>query len=252
MKNMKMRKMITIALAGTITVALLAGCKKQTDAIETPVEEVVVTDNNAGSEVAAPQKEEINLGGWELFNGNSPAMMDEEDSTRIAVTLRGEGTDFDVLDLVATQVVSGVNYMYLVYGTTADNSTPGYYFVTIYENTSKDDSLTAITPINPVEIQTAEPLGKGATGAWAVKGSGKAGMLSDENAQASFDAINTGDVIYNPIALLATQLVSGTNYKAICRGSDENLYVVTWYNDLQGNASLTSAECVNIGAYSGN
>ncbi len=57
--------------------------------------------------------------------------------------------------------------------------------------------------------------------------------------------------MYNPVALLATQLVSGTNYKALCKGNDKNLYVVTWYRDLKGNASLTSAECVNIGAYSG-
>ena len=88
-------------------------------------------------------------------------------------------------------------------------------------------------------------------GGWAVRGTGKPGMLSDQNAQASFDKINYEDVMYNPIALLATQVVSGTNYKALCRGNDGNLYAVTWYNDLQNNASFTSAECVNIGAYSG-
>ena len=104
---------------------------------------------------------------------------------------------------------------------------------------------------NTPAIQTAEPIGKGMTGGWAVRGSGKPGMFSDQNAQASFDAINKGDVMYNHVALLATQVVFGTNYKALCKGNDSNLYVVTWYRDLQGNASFTSAECVNIGAYSG-
>lgn len=79
----------------------------------------------------------------------------------------------------------------------------------------------------------------GATGAWAVRKSGKAGVFPDENAQASFDTINNGEGLYNPVALLATQAVSGTNYKALCIGNDKNLYVVTWYRNLQGNASLT-------------
>ncbi len=128
---------------------------------------------------------------------------------------------------------------------------PCYYFVTAYEDTKGSDSIIGVTSINVTDIQTGKPLGKGATGAWAVNGSGKIGMFSDQDAQALFDAINDGDVMYNPVALLATQIVAGTNYKALCTGSDGNLYVVTWYGDLSGNSSLTSAECVNIGAYSG-
>ncbi len=141
--------------------------------------------------------------------------------------------------------------MYLVYGTTADNAVPGYYFVTVYENTQGIDTIIGTTPIDVNAIQTTAPMGKGMVGGWAVRGTGKPGMLSDQNAQASFDKINNEAVMYNPIALLATQVVSGTNYKALCRGNDGNLYAVTWYNDLQNNASFTSAECVNIGAYSG-
>ncbi|WP_034444896.1 hypothetical protein [Butyrivibrio sp. AE2032] len=191
------------------------------------------------------------LGGWSLVDNNSPSMMKDEDSARIKTVLQDQGYNFNVLDLVATQVVSGANYMYLVYGTTADSTVPGYYFVTVYENTQGVDSIVGVSPIDVTSIQTGAPLGFGATGAWVVRGTGKAGMLPDQNAQASFDAINNGDVMYNPVALLATQVVSGTNYKALCRGNDKNLYVVTWYKNLQGNSSLTSSECVNIGAYSG-
>ena len=200
---------------------------------------------------AEPAKQAPALGGWTLVENNNTVMMNEKDSTRIKTVLKDYDADFKVLDLVATQVVSGANYMYLVYGTTADSTVPGYYFVTVYEDTKGNDSIIGTTPIDVTAIQTTAPLGKGATGGWAVRGSGKAGMFPDENAMASFDAINNGDVMYNPIALLATQVVSGTNYKARCRANDQNLYVVTWYKDLQGNSSLTSAECVNIGAYSG-
>ncbi len=191
------------------------------------------------------------IGGWNLVDNNTPHMMNDQDSARIEAVLKENGGNFKVLDLVATQVVSGTNYMYLVYGTGPNGAVPGYYFITVYEDTQGNDSIVGSTSIDVTAIQTAEPLGQGATGAWAVRGTGKPGMFSDQNAQDSFDAINKGDVMYNPVALLATQVVSGTNYKALCRGNDKNLYVVTWYNDLQGNASLTSAECVNIGAYSG-
>ena len=191
------------------------------------------------------------LGGWEVAEQNNPVMINEKDNDRIETVLKGSGDNFKVLDLVATQVVSGANYMYLVYGTTADNAVPGYYFVTVYENTQGIDTIIGTTPIDVNAIQTTVPMGKGMVGGWAVRGTGKPGMFSDQNAQASFDKINNEDVMYNPIALLATQVVSGTNYKALCRGNDGNLYAVTWYNDLQNNASFTSAECVNIGAYSG-
>ena len=207
-----------------------------------------------GFKVSATSPEEKTapvVGGWSLAEDNTPAMMSEKDSTRINAVLNEDGTDLKALDLVATQVVSGANYMYLVYGTTADNTVPGYYFVTVYEDTKGNDSIIGTAPVDVTAIQTGTPLGKGATGGWTVHGSGKPGMFHDQNAQVSFDAINTGDVMYNPVALLATQLVSGTNYKALCKGNDKNLYVVTWYRDLKGNASLTSAECVNIGAYSG-
>ena len=202
----------------------------------------------AASEVT---KQQPIVGGWTLVADNSPSMMKEEDSTRIKEVLKEQNANFDVLDLVATQVVSGVNYMYLAYGTDQENTVPGFYFVTVYEDTKGNDSILGITAIDVTSIQTGTPLGKGATGGWAVRGTGKAGMLPDQDAQASFDAINKGDIIYNPVALLATQVVSGTNYKALCTGNDKNLYVLTWYKDLKGNVSLTSTECVNIGAYSG-
>ena len=147
-----MRKMSKFA-AGCMCLAtaglVLAGCRKAQPASTTPD----TTPEVSSEAVTTPEEPKadapVSLGGYEWVSNNTPAMMDDADSARIAVTLRGDGTDFDVLDLVATQVVSG------------------------------------------------------------------------------------------------------TNYKALCRGNDDNLYVVTWYCDLQDNASLTSAECVNIGAYSG-
>ena len=128
-------------------------------------------------------KQQPIVGGWTLVADNSPSMMKEEDSTRIKKVLKEQKANFDVLDLVATQVVSGVNYMYLVYGTDQENTVPGFYFVTVYEDSKGNDSILGITAIDVTSIQTGTPLGKGATGGWAVRGTGKAGMLPDQDAK---------------------------------------------------------------------
>ena len=203
-----------------------------------------------GSPAEAASGRKPKAGGWTLFADNTPCMLNEKDSTQINEALKDHGGDFEVLGLVATQVVSGTNYMYLAYGTEANEAIPGYYFIKLYSDTKGNNSIVSVESIDVTGIKTVNLPGKAAAGAWDVRTSGKPGMFSDQNVQKSFDAVNKGDVIYNPVALLATQLVSGTNYKALCTGNDKNLYVVTWYVDLKGNASLTSSECVDIGAYS--
>ncbi len=99
--------------------------------------------------------------------------MSEPDATRITNAIKANGGDFQALGLVATQVVSGANYMYLVYGAETGSVVPGYYFMTVYEDTKGNDTVIGTTAIDVTTIQTAAPLGKGATGAWAVRGSGK-------------------------------------------------------------------------------
>lgn len=50
-----------------------------------------------------------------------------------------------------------------------------------------------------------------------------------------------GDNKYQPVTLLETQVVSGTNYKVLCTEKDTNKYVVLQiYQDLNGNVELSS------------
>ena len=88
-------------------------------------------------------------------------------------------------------------------------------------------------------------------GGWEVAEQNNPVMINEKDNDRIETVLKGSGDNFKVLDLVATQVVSGTNYKALCRGSDGNLYVVTWYNDLQNNASFTSAECVNIGAYSG-
>ena len=88
---------------------------------------------------------------------------------------------------------------------------------------------------------------------------GLVGVALPGEAQAAFnkamDAIE--GATYDPIALLGTQVVSGTNYAILCRvtpivtdGTSE-LAVVTVYADLNGNAEIMSAEPFDLTAVAG-
>ena len=60
-----------------------------------------------GAPKAGGARKGQSLGGWSLVNNNTPSMMSEKDSTRINTALKDQMSDFKVIDLVATQVVSG-------------------------------------------------------------------------------------------------------------------------------------------------
>ena len=55
--------------------------------------------------------------------------------------------------------------------------------------------------------------------------------------------------------VLASQLVNGTNYMALCYGKTVtekpvgDLYLVQWYEDLNGNASVSSVKNINMAYY---
>ncbi len=60
---------------------------------------------------------------------------------------------------------------------------------------------------------------------------------------------------YNPIQLLATQVVNGTNYIALVRGKalsvddTPELYVISWYADLEGNSKVTEIKKFDLNYY---
>ena len=64
-------------------------------------------------------------------------------------------------------------------------------------------------------------------------------------------------VDYTPVALLATQVVSGTNYRLLCAGTPvtpngvTELYVVDVYEDTSGKAEITDAQKVLLAEYVG-
>ena len=89
-------------------------------------------------------------------------------------------------------------------------------------------------------------------GGWSVNSEFSGGMSTEE--METFEAAMSElvGVDYLPVAVLATQVVSGTNYAYLCSGTavvpnaPAKWYVVTIYKDLKGEASILSIEEIDL------
>ena len=204
--------------------------------------------------------EENLLGGWQIADVAREDVTDEEKeifSKAMEVVL---GTTYEPVCVLATQVVSGTNYAYLAKATTVSNDPhSNWSIIKIYKDLQGEVSLTSIADVNIMELYTSEESQGNLLGGWNVVDSGKPGSLGSQEAQASFEKAIEGlvGVGYTPVQLLASQVVAGMNYMALAKGrtitAEESLdlYVITWYQDLDGNSTITSIEKLDLLAYLG-
>lgn len=104
----------------------------------------------------------------------------------------------------------------------------------------------------------AKPEGSASLGGWQIFEDEKEAVPAD--AKEAFDSAIQGYTGMNlePKALLATQVVSGTNYAFLCLGERvvqnpvKGWYVVVVYKDLQGKAKISSVEDFDLTAHIGN
>lgn len=76
-----------------------------------------------------------------------------------------------------------------------------------------------------------------------------------DNVQAAFDKAMEGlvGVSYEPVAYLGSQVVAGTNYALLCKGTTvtaepkTSYYKVVIYEDLSGNCEVLSIDEVSVG-----
>ena len=236
---MKKRILILGLMAVLATGMLFAGCKKKQTTSDVPVS-IDVSELQSGE---VEEGSEMILGGWEVNPNYTPVLSDEE----IAIYDDGvtglDGLSYDPVTVLATQVVSGTNYAFLVYGNETEQKAQGaqssYAIAVVWQDTNGSSTLMNLTKINPADLHVKET-GEDLVGSWTATDTGSVGMLPSEEAQTSFEDV-TADLgkTFNPVILLGSQLVSGKNYAAISRGSDGQLYLSQWYRDLKGNAKMT-------------
>ena len=246
----KMKKLFLALLAGL----MVAGCatKKDPEPTPEPTPEATAetgTEENLGGEM---------LGGWTV-NTDYNQLMGEDEIELFNSAMEGlVGVGYTPIQVIATQLVSGTNYAYLASGTTvtAEPET-NYYVVVVYQNLQGETEVTAINQIDLADVKTKEADDGAKVGSWEIRDTGKMGMLPGQETESSFEEATKEllGVTLNPVVLFGTQVVAGTNYKALCRGKTAtedpqlNLYVVTWNTDPEGKSSVVSNEVFDIEYY---
>ena len=200
------------------------------------------------------------VGGWALNNDIQPLYI-AEDVMNIfnKATESYTGMTLEPIVLLGSQVVAGKNYMFLCKGTTVtEEAKTSLQVVIVYNDLNGNASITSIKEFDYTKYVSKEIENnyQEVTGGWTTISSGVNGTL-DEKTQTVFDNVTstlTG-FTYKPIALLGTQVVAGTNYAVLCYGSasydnkPEYIYLITIYEDLNGNQEITSHAYVDISEY---
>ncbi|MBQ3922831.1 MAG: hypothetical protein II707_05995 [Spirochaetales bacterium] len=148
---------------------------------------------------------------------------------------------YEPVAYLETQVVAGRNHLFLCVGTaTVPDAKPYYSLVTIYEKLDGSAEITSMTD-SVIPAVVAEEI----DGGWAAP---ETCEVTKEAKNALEKASSTlAGAEYTPVALLGTQVVSGTNYALLCEMTPTvpdaagQYVIVKVYEDLKGNASITDS-----------
>lgn len=232
-----MKKLIVMLLCAAMLLCLCACGQKPAE--QPAAEEVIAAEETVAEEAPAAEEAAAGaapiLGGW--TKADVVALTVEQQELLEKATEGLLGAKYIPVAFLGSQLVSGTNYALLcrVAPVTAD-PVETYAIVKLYQDLSGNVSLLDVTdsgvPTNINELP----------GGWAQC---EAPIVTEE-LQALFDKAMEGytGMGFRPVALIATQLVSGTNYCFFCEsmpvdGGESGYAFVTVYKDLDGNAQIT-------------
>ena len=216
-----------------------------------------ITLVGCGKKENKDETEDNLVGGWKIKLTDKQVGMSEE----VLDLFKEAAQDYsdlklDPVVLLGEQVVAGRNYMYLAKGYKDDSANAKYKVVIIYKDLQNKVSITSVKDFVITDYAGVESPKKyaEAVGAWNVNGTGKALVLEEEKVQTAFEKATAkiDTMVFNPICVLAEQVVSGTNYAVLtyAKGTNEDvdtsIYVATLYEDLQGNAEITYLAYLNL------
>lgn len=198
-------------------------------------------------------------GGWTVNEEIVTPVLTEESQKAFDTAIKTyTGMDLEPAALLATQVVAGTNYLYLCKGKmVVPDAEPVWCLVVVYEDLQGNAEITSVEELDMTALKTTEEAAdKDIVGGWTILAPSNAITLPKDVSDAFGKATEqyTG-VTLSPLALLATQVVAGANYKILCQGTtataepEDAIYVATMYVDLDGNAELTDVQKLDLLAY---
>ena len=255
-----MKKILIVLLAALLALATVA-CKanEQPKAAENEEPKAAAQEAAVNEEIKAAEENEMTneplAGGW------TPA----EDFGDITVERRTVfdkgmetllGVDYEPLAYLGSQVVAGINHVFLVKGTAVVPTRPlSYALAYFYEDLQGNVTILNIAdlPIVPGENGAMTPPEEGPMGAWYY--AEEPAFTDEDEAKLEAALQNQVGASYAIVAYLGEQVVAGLNrcllvqVTPVVPNARPHYALAYVYTDLEGNSSLSQVIDLDVGAY---
>lgn len=191
-----------------------------------------------------------NLGGWQINTEFTPVLREEEELLfEKARAADGGYTTLIPVTVLASQVVSGMNYAYLCLNDEEEHI--GWVIAVVYETATHDAAITSVKEISIPDASGKQGIPAGMTGGWSVKEEIANAITLPQDVFSDYNlaADQYEKTVLYPLALLATQPVSGTNYLVLAKGEEDGvmqLFVTTAWKKADGSVEMTDVSYFDL------
>ena len=251
-----MKKRIVILSFAATCIMSLASCQTK---IGNQTESPVTTETvNINTEDNSEMIEKLS-GGWSASKDTK--ITDEQRTIFDKATETITGVTYTPVAYLGSQVVAGTNHAFLCKTEPSVKELNGKAYWTVVYIYEKPDGeceiLESATPdialsSDKQTVQYSEDNGENLLGAWEMS---ETFNINDDVRKSFDDALaNTKDVSYDPVMILGSQVVAGSNYSILCRSEDSNSEsspywsVVYIYRNLDGEGKLLNIATFELSA----
>ena len=235
-----MKKIFAIIFSALL-VCSFAACG-QNNSSQTSTEAATKAASQTETTAAEESGSEVIAGGY--TDAASPEVPDSVKTVFDKATETLTGVGYEPVAYLGSQVVAGTNHLILCKATptTADPKST-YALVTLFEGLNGEAEITDVIDSGVAAVGAAD--GETA-GAYAAPE--KPDVTAEAKAALEKAVTGLDGAQYDAKALLGTQVVSGANYMLLCKITPvtanpvSHYSIVTVYEDLEGNASITDAQ----------
>ena len=237
-----MKDLTTKIFAAGLTAAVFATCFTACNQANIPAD--TEPRQTKAEESVEKRDGKNNVGGWKTAENNE--VTEEQKKFFKEATGKLNGYFYTPVALLATQVVSGTNYVFLCKSTIEGHKASQtmkftYIYVDLQGNASFKGDKNLVLP-------GAED--KQMPGGWTAATDTK--VTEDVNKIVTNATEKLVGAKLEPIAYLGSQVVAGKNHMILCKSTPVALngsasyVIITVYQDLQGNCKITETKDIDI------
>ena len=245
--NKSMFKKLSVILLALIMATMVTACGSSGETGE-------------NDDTAATESSEAMSGGWEIYDNEANVLPEDVQAAFDKAAETFTGSELKPVAYIASQVVAGTNYMILCEATTTtETPSTSYQMAVVYSDLNGNAEITQMKEFDfasYTEGDSSEVSTEKLAGGWEIA-EDRSSVVIPQEAKDVFDkaAESLDGNELEPMVLLGTQVVAGTNYAFLCYSTLQTeetingVQVVKVYEDLDGNAEITNISAVDPADY---